>query len=99
METVRPMFDAWLEPFKDLQARRNVTEPVGATDHLSFIEAGVPGFNPIQDYVNYDVRTHHTNMDTVDRVNVADIRQAAVVMAAFALEAATVEQKIPRPNR
>jgi len=99
METVRPLFDAWLEPFKDLQARRNVTEPVGATDHLSFIDAGVPGFNPIQDYVNYDVRTHHTNMDTVDRVNVADIRQAAVVMAAFALQAATVDQKIPRPNR
>jgi carboxypeptidase Q len=99
METIRPLFDAWLEPFRDLQARRNVTEPVGATDHLSFIGAGVPGFNPIQDYVNYDVRTHHTNMDTVDRVNVADIRQAAVVMAAFALDAATVEQKIPRPIR
>ena len=47
----------------------------------SFIDAGVPGFNPIQDYVNYDIRTHHTNMDTVDRVNIDDLRQAAVVMA------------------
>ena len=71
------MFDAWLEPLKESGARRNTIESVGSTDHLSFIAAGVPGFNPIQDYVNYDVRTHHTNMDTADRVNVADIRQAA----------------------
>ena len=46
------------------------SEPVGSTDHLSFIDAGVPGFNPIQDYGNYDIRTHHTNMDTVDRLDV-----------------------------
>jgi Zn-dependent M28 family amino/carboxypeptidase len=64
---------------------------------LSFIDAGVPGFNPIQDYANYDIRTHHTNMDTVDRVNVADIRQAAIVMATFAYDAAMADQKIPRP--
>ena len=50
-EEVRPIFDSWLEPLKDLGARRNVIEPVGSTDHLSFIDAGVPGFNPIQDYV------------------------------------------------
>jgi hypothetical protein len=99
MESVRPLFDGWLEPLKDLQARRNVIEPVGSTDHLSFIEAGVPGFNPIQDYVNYDIRTHHTNMDTVDRVNVADIRQAAIVMATFAYDAAMADQKIPRPGK
>jgi carboxypeptidase Q len=96
-ETVRPLFDAWLEPLKSAGARRNVIEPVGATDHLSFIEAGVPGFNPIQDYANYDVRTHHTNMDTVDRVNVNDIRQAAAVMAWFAYSAAMADHKIPRP--
>ena len=99
METVRPLFDAWLEPFTDLQARRNVIEPVGATDHLSFIEAGVPGFNPIQDYANYDIRTHHTNMDTVDRVNVADLKQAAIVMAAFAYDAAMADRQIPRPTK
>jgi carboxypeptidase Q len=96
-EAVRPIFDAWLEPLKSAGARRNVIEPVGATDHLSFIEAGLPGFNPIQDYVNYDVRTHHTNMDTVDRVNVNDIRQAASVMAWFAYNAAMADHKIPRP--
>ena len=55
------------EPLKESGARRNSLEPVGSTDHLSFIAAGVPGFNPIQDYVNYDVRTHHTNMDTEER--------------------------------
>ncbi|HWW82992.1 MAG TPA: M20/M25/M40 family metallo-hydrolase, partial [Vicinamibacterales bacterium] len=97
MESIRSLFDGWLAPLKDLQGRRNIIEPVGSTDHLSFIEAGVPGFNPIQDYANYDIRTHHTNMDTVDRVNVADIRQAAIVMATFAYDAAMADQKIPRP--
>ena len=96
-ENVRPLFDAWLEPLKNTGARRNVIEPVGATDHLSFIEAGVPGFNPIQDYGNYDIRTHHTNMDTVDRVNVNEIRQAAAVMAWFAYNSAMADRKIARP--
>ena len=67
---------------------------MGATDHLSFIDAGVPGFNPIQDYVDYDIRTHHTNMDTVDRVNVKEIRQSAAVMAWFAYNAAMADRKI-----
>jgi carboxypeptidase Q len=97
MEAVRPTFDAWLEPLKSFGAKRNVIEPVGSTDHISFTDAGVPGFNPIQDYVNYDVRTHHTNEDTVDRVDVAEIRQAAAVMAWFAYSAAMADAKIPRP--
>jgi hypothetical protein len=57
----------------------------------------VPGFNPIQDYENYDIRTHHTNMDTADRVNVEDIRQAAAVMAWFAYKSAMEDRKIARP--
>ncbi|HEY7284696.1 MAG TPA: M20/M25/M40 family metallo-hydrolase [Vicinamibacterales bacterium] len=97
MQSVASLFDAWLAPLKDLQARRNVIEPVGSTDHLSFTDVGVPGFNPIQDYVNYDIRTHHTNVDTIDRVNTADIRQAAIVMATFAYRSAMADQKIPRP--
>jgi hypothetical protein len=96
MQSVGSLFDGWLAPLKDLQARRNVIEPVGSTDHLSFTDVGVPGFNPIQDYVNYDIRTHHTNVDTVDRVNTADIRQAAIVMATFAYRSAMADQKIPR---
>jgi carboxypeptidase Q len=94
-EEVRPIFDSWLEPLKSIGARRNVGEPVGSTDHLSFIDAGVPGFNPIQDYVDYDTRTHHTNMDTVDHVNVDDIKQAAIVFATFAYNAANLDRKLP----
>jgi hypothetical protein len=96
--TAKQIFDTWLEPLKEIGARRNALEAVGSTDHLSFIAAGVPGFNPIQDYVDYDVRTHHTNMDTAERVNVADIREAALMMAAFAYEAAMSPQKMPRPE-
>ena len=96
-EEVRPIFDSWLEPLKNLGARRNVGEPVGSTDHLSFTDAGVPGFNPIQDYGNYDIRTHHTNMDTDDRLDVNDIRQAAIVMATFAYQSAMTDRKLPRP--
>ena len=96
-EEVRPIFDSWLEPLKSIGARRNVGEPVGSTDHLSFTDAGVPGFNPIQDYGNYDIRTHHTNMDTVDRLDVDDIRQAAIVMATFAYQSAMTDRKLPRP--
>lgn len=96
MEAVRPIFDAWLDPLKTFEAKRNIIEPVGSTDHISFTDAGVPGFNPIQSYVNYDVRTHHTNMDTVDRVDVKEIRQAAAVMAWFAYTSAMMDQKLPR---
>jgi carboxypeptidase Q len=95
-QEVGPIFDGWLEPLKSVGARRNTIEPIGSTDHLSFIEAGASGFNPIQDYVNYDIRTHHTNMDTVDRVDIKDIRQAAIVMAAFAYNAANLDRKLPR---
>jgi len=95
-EEVRGIFDSWLEPLKSLRARRNTIEPVGSTDHLSFIAAGVPGFNPIQDYGNYDVRTHHTNMDTIERVDLDNTREAAIVMAAFAYQAANLARKLPR---
>ncbi|HEV3196281.1 MAG TPA: M20/M25/M40 family metallo-hydrolase [Bryobacteraceae bacterium] len=96
-QAVKPLFDAWLEPLKSAGARRNIIEPVGSTDHLSFIDAGVPAFNPIQDYVNYDVRTHHTNMDTVDRLDVKDISQAAIAMAWYAYNTAMADERIPRP--
>jgi carboxypeptidase Q len=97
VEAVHKLFDEWLEPMKSIGARRNVIEPVGSTDHLSFIEAGIPGFNPIQDYQNYDIRTHHTNMDTNERLEVNDIREAAAVMAWFAYSSAMQEPRIPRP--
>jgi hypothetical protein len=95
---VEPIFNAWLEPLKAIGARRNVKEGIGSTDHLSFIAAGVPGFNPIQSYDDYDVRMHHTNMDTAERMDANDIKQAAVVMAWFAINSANADQKIPRPR-
>ena len=97
MASVHLLFDSWLRPMRSSGSRRNVIEPIGSTDHLSFIDAGIPGFNPIQDYGNYDVRAHHTNMDTVERLDVNDIRQAAAVMAWFAYSAAMRDQQIPRP--
>jgi hypothetical protein len=94
-QEVRPIFDSWLDPLTSIGARRNVIEPIGSTDHLSFIDAGVPAFNPIQDYVNYDKHTHHTNMDTVERLQTKDLQQAAIVMATFAYNAANLDRKIP----
>ena len=62
---------------------------------MSFIAASVPGFNAVQDYTNYDTRTHHTNMDTFERVKLSDLQECAAVMAAFAYQAATRAEKIP----
>jgi hypothetical protein len=95
-EDLRPLFDAWIEPLKQFGVRRNVIDSLGNSDHVSFNDIGVPGFNPIQDYGNYDVRDHHTNMDTPERMQVKDIRQAALVTAWFAYQAAMAEQKFPR---
>jgi Zn-dependent M28 family amino/carboxypeptidase len=96
---VKPIFDAWLEPFKDLSALKNVLPGIGNTDHLSFIAAGVPGFNAIQDYVDYDVREHHTNADLAERINPADLRQNAVVLASFLYHAANRADMIPSTVR
>lgn len=94
-----PVFERWLAPLKAVGIRRNTIEGVGSTDHLSFIAAGVPGFNPIQRYENYDIRTHHSNMDTIERLDVKEIRQAATVMAWVALQAANDAQMVPRLSR
>jgi carboxypeptidase Q len=95
-ERAKAIFDAWLEPFKDLGARRNVIAGIGNTDHLSFIAEGVPGFNPVQEYAGYDVRIHHTNMDTMERMKPDDVKQAAIIFAAFAYDAAMRDAPIPR---
>jgi len=95
----KPIFDAWLAPFKDLGAVRNVPQPIGNTDHVSFIRAGVPGFNVIQDYTGYDVREHHTNVDTAERIDEKDLRQNAVVLASFLYHAAMRAEMIPSAVR
>jgi Zn-dependent M28 family amino/carboxypeptidase len=97
-QSAAAILDSWLEPFKDLGVRRNISQPIGNTDHLSFTAVGLPAFNAVQDYVDYDVRTHHTNMDTFERVRESDLKQAALVFAAFAYQAAMRDGKFPRPS-
>jgi hypothetical protein len=97
-DPAKTLFDAWLTPLKDVGARRNVIAGIGNTDHLSFRNAGIPGFNPIQEYKDYDVRMHHTNVDLYERVSEKDLKQNAIVMAWFAWQAANTDQPIPRPE-
>jgi carboxypeptidase Q len=92
----KEIFDAWLEPLSDLGVRRNVIDGIGSTDHVPFAQAGVPAFTAIKDFENYDVRTRHTNADLADAVDVADIRQSAVVLAVVAWHAAMRDAPIPR---
>jgi Zn-dependent M28 family amino/carboxypeptidase len=92
----KAIFDAWLAPLGDLGIRRNVIEPIGSTDHVPFDEVGIPGFTAIKDFRNYDVRTRHTNADLADAVDVDDLKQSAVVLAAFAWHAAMRNEPIPR---
>ena len=87
---------AWLKPLADLGATIATPKGIGATDHLSFKAVGLPGFQAVQEYRDYDVRTHHTNMDTDERVAPDALKQAAVVMATVLYHAAMREQKIPR---
>jgi carboxypeptidase Q len=92
----KALFDAWLAPLKDLDAKRNVIEGITNTDHLSFKAVGIPAFTPIQDYVTYDVRTHHTNVDTYERVREQDLKQNAISLAWFAYNAAMMDERFPR---
>lgn len=92
----KTIFDQWLAPFADLGARKNVLEKIGATDHLSFAALGLPAFNTIQDYTEYDTRIHHTNMDVYERVSPDALKQAAVLLASFAYDAAMRDGPFPR---
>lgn len=95
-EAVRPIFRDWLMPFRDLGATTLTISNTGGTDHLSFDGIGLPGFQFIQDPVEYDSRTHHSNMDVFDRIQADDMKQASTVMAAFLYNAAMREEKLPR---
>lgn len=95
-EAVRPIFRDWLMPFRDLGATTLTISNTGGTDHLSFDGIGLPGFQFIQDPVEYDTRTHHSNMDVFDRIQADDMKQAATIMAAFLYNAAMRDEKLPR---
>ncbi len=95
-EAARPIFRQWLKPFKDLGAETVSLANTGGTDHLAFDAVGLPGFQFIQDEIEYGTRTHHANMDVYDRTVTDDLKQAAVIVAAFAYQAAIRDEKIPR---
>src|SRR5262249_50310280 len=95
-EAVRPIFREWLAPFRDMGASTLTIANTGGTDHLAFDAVGLPGFQFIQDEVEYDTRTHHSNQDVYDRIQEDDMKQAAVIMAAFVYNTAMRDQKLPR---
>jgi hypothetical protein len=93
---VRPIFEAWLEPLHDLGADTVTLRRTRGTDHMSFDRVGVPGFQFIQDDLDYSSRTHHTNVDVYDHLEADDLKQASVVMASFLYHAAMREEMLPR---
>ena len=98
-EAVRPLFRQWLTPFRDMGAATLSISNTGGTDHLSFDGIGLPGFQFIQDEIEYDTRTHHSNQDVFDRIQADDMKQAATIMAAFVYNAAMRDEKLPRKAR
>ncbi|MCM3873362.1 MAG: M20/M25/M40 family metallo-hydrolase [Pyrinomonadaceae bacterium] len=97
-EGVRPLFREWLTPFRDMGATTLSISNTGGTDHLAFDAIGLPGFQFIQDEIEYDTRTHHSNQDVFDRIQSDDMKQAATIMAAFVYKAATRDEKLPRKS-
>ena len=95
-EWVRPLFRQWLMPFREMGAATLSISNTGGTDHLSFDAIGLPGFQFIQDEIEYDSRTHHSNQDVFDRIQADDMKQAATIMAAFVYNAAMRDEKLPR---
>lgn len=93
---VRPYFEAWLRPFNDMGATTLTMQNTGGTDHLSFDRIGLPGFQFIQDEIEYDTRTHHSNQDNYDRIQAEDMKQAATIMAAFVYQSAMMDEMMPR---
>jgi carboxypeptidase Q len=93
---VRPIFEKWLEPFSDLGATSVTMRNTSGTDHLSFDSVDIPAFQFIQDPLDYDSRTHHSNMDVYERLQKEDLMQASVIMASFLYNAANRDQMMPR---
>ena len=93
---VVPIFESWIEPLKDLGVTAVTMRNTSGTDHLSFDAVGLPGFQFIQDEVEYETRTHHTNMDVYERLVKEDLMQASVVIACFVYNAAMRDGMMPR---
>ncbi len=94
---IASIFKDWLAPFADMGANGGVTNSnTGSTDHISFDAVGIPGFQFIQDPLEYETKTHHSNMDTYDHLSIADLQQAAAVIAAFVYNSAMRTELLPR---
>ncbi|MFN3649994.1 MAG: M20/M25/M40 family metallo-hydrolase [Armatimonadota bacterium] len=98
-EALRPIFREWLAPFRDLGASTLSAANTGSTDHIPFDSVGLPGFQFIQDPLEYRSRTHHSNMDVLERIQADDLKQASVIMAAFVYQTAMREGLLPRKPR
>jgi hypothetical protein len=95
-EAVRPIFDAWLRPFNYLGAATLTTLNTGGTDHMAFDAIGLPGFQFIQDPLNYESKVHHTNLDLYEEAVPDDLKQAAAILASFVYHAAMRDDMLPR---
>ncbi len=110
-DAVRPIFRQWLSPLRDprwwkadfdpnkdvnMSANTLTLSNTGGTDHLSFDGIGLPGFQFIQDPVEYDTRTHHSNMDVFDRIQADDMKQMSIILALFVYQTAMMDEKMPR---
>lgn len=95
-ESIASLFRQWLGPFRDVGAETLSLSNTGGTDHLAFDGIGLPGFQFIQDEIEYETRTHHSNMDVFDRIQADDMKQAATIMAAFVYQTAMRDEKLPR---
>jgi carboxypeptidase Q len=95
-EACRPIFTQWLKPFQDLGATTVTISNTGGTDHQSFDAVGLPGFQFIQDEIEYSTRTHHTNMDSYEHLREDDLKQIATIVAAFVYNTAQRDEKLPR---
>jgi len=96
-EAAGPILQAWLEPFRYLNAATFTTLNTGGTDHMLFNAAGLAGFQFIQDPLNYETRTHHSSLDVYEEALADDLKQAAVVMASVVYHAAMRDEMLPRP--
>src|SRR5690606_2425137 len=94
-EAVAPIFRAWMQPFENLGMTTLTIRNTGGTDHLSFDAVGIPGFQFIQDEIEYSTRTHHSNMDTWERLQRADMMKNAVIVATFVYHTANREELLP----
>jgi Zn-dependent M28 family amino/carboxypeptidase len=95
-EACKDIFAQWFAPLKDITEGTITISNTGGTDHQSFDGVGLPGFQFIQDPIEYDTRTHHSNMDVYDHLIEADLQQMATVVASFVFDASQRDQKLPR---